>query len=136
MIAKSAVVNAGSNVTGSGTNYTLTTSFARIDFGTTDVEISLTAGTYLLIANVVINGDASGAGDDILVQFFDATGGASFGVNAEQRCSQNSDVFQLTLSTVFATASTKTVQLYAKNATSARGTIVSTQMRLSAVRLL
>lgn len=53
----SGVQNSFGSVIGRGTNYVLTTTYSAVDFGTTDPIVTLTgAGTYLLLANVLVDG--------------------------------------------------------------------------------
>lgn len=51
--AGTAATNANQQIAGSGTNYTVTASYAKVNFGTTDLEATLvTSGTYLFIAQL------------------------------------------------------------------------------------
>lgn len=54
-VVPSNLLGSHSSVYSSGTTYTLTTSTAKIDFGTTDPSITIpAAGTYLILANLKI----------------------------------------------------------------------------------
>lgn len=51
--AGAVATNTNSEVLGGTTDYTLTASYAKVDFGTNDLEVTLpTAGTYLIIVNI------------------------------------------------------------------------------------
>lgn len=51
--AGTAVTNQNSSVTGGPTDYVMTASYAKVDFGLNDLEVTLpTAGTYLVIAQI------------------------------------------------------------------------------------
>lgn len=122
--------------TGAGTDYTLTGSTARVDFGTTDVEVALPgAGTFLLIATVQLQADAAGAGDEVLVKLRNSTDGADVGVERRVTLSSNSGFVAVDLMETVTVAAGKTVQLWAHNATSARGKVLSTRTELKSIRL-
>lgn len=122
-------------VTGAGTNYTLTTSYARVDFGTTDPEIVLpTAGTYLIVGNFQFISDALSANDlhgGILRNSTDNTfigHGAAVSLGASfygyvQAC------FITTI------AASKTIQLWAANFSAARGVVDSINTSIRYIRL-
>jgi len=48
---------------GTGTDYTLTGSTARVDFGTTDAQVDIpNGGTYLILATIQFVGDVAAPG--------------------------------------------------------------------------
>lgn len=59
--AGAVATNSNAEVLGGGTNYTMTATYALVDFGGNDLEVVLpTAGTYLVLVNVVgINNSAA-----------------------------------------------------------------------------
>lgn len=130
------VHNRTSNIAGAGTNYTLTTSWARIDFGTTDADLTLpTAGTYLLIAQVQYTPDASGAADSARFTLHNATDTLDIGT---VRCASGVASAPCTvpiIETVTVTAASKVIRILAINDTANRGTITSTGTTLHYVRL-
>ncbi len=46
------VTNSNAQVTGGTTDYTMTASYAKVDFGTSDLEVTLDAGTYIFLVNL------------------------------------------------------------------------------------
>lgn len=128
--------NRTDGVVGAGTAYSLTGSTARVDFGTTDAEVVLpTAGTYLLLATVQIQGDALGASDEIRVKLRNSTDASDVGVerSVTTAVASSFDPIDL-LETVTVTAS-KTIQIFAFNTSSARGTIIAAKTAIRYVRL-
>jgi hypothetical protein len=65
--------NTNAEVLGGGTDYTMTASYAAVDFGAADLEVTLpTAGTYLILVNIVgINN--SGASREWDFKLYNAT---------------------------------------------------------------
>lgn len=60
--------------TGGTTDYTMTASYAKVDFGTTDLDVTLaTEGTYLFIVQVLAINDASGANRQWELKLFNST---------------------------------------------------------------
>jgi len=130
------VHNRSAQVTGSGTNYTLTNTTARIDFGTTDAEVSLpTAGTYLVLACVSFIGDAAGAGDSLRAKLRNSTDSTDVGAEKLVTMSTNSGREIIMLDEVVTITASKTIQIFGHNATSARGTVESTTTTIKYVRL-
>lgn len=128
-------------VIGAGTNYALTTTEARIDFGTTDPEIVLpTAGTYTLHGTVtfLFSSVASSIGDGVYCFFFNSTDVATVAGDISSWTNLSATtVNQLTVTgtAVISVSASKTIQLWARNATGARGVVVSTQTAIKYVRL-
>lgn len=129
--------NRGAEVIGSGSDYSLTTSHAFVDFGGTDAELNTlpTAGTYLLTATVQVDNGATAA-DDYYFKFYDATAAADIA---------NSEVKSLTgvansstpvrLFSIYTTAAAARIQIYGRNAAGARGSVDSIYTKISYVRL-
>lgn len=131
-------ITASSKVTGSGTDYTLGTgSSALVDFGTQDPEVALPgAGTFLILATVQIQADAGGAGDEVLVKLRQTTGTpADVGIERRVTMPANSALVPVDLVETVTVAAAETIQLWAYNATAARGTVISTKTELKVVRL-
>ena len=128
--------NRSSQVQGSGTDYTFTTSYAQVTFGSGGNTITLpTDGTYLVTAVVTI--DAGGtANDDYAVKLYNSTAAADVS-NSERQLSNlaASTRDQVTMQNVITVSTASTIQLHGKNITAARGTIDSEQTSLSYVRL-
>lgn len=123
---------------GSGSNFSVAgTAYARVDFGGTDPEIVLpTAGTWLISAVASIQNGAT-ANDVYSIKLFNSTD-ASDVANSEQTISSinASLIAPLVIINIPVTVTTgKTIQMYGRNATAARGTFISTATRLTAVRL-
>ena len=130
------VHNRTANMVGVGTDYTLTASMAKIDFGTTDNDITLpSAGTYLLIAQVAYIADSAGALDNVQLKLRNSTDSTDVGTTRSYAgFATISTLLQLT-ETVTVTAASKVIQIHAVNNTSARGVIDSVQTTLHYVRL-
>lgn len=128
--------NRTSNIVGAGTNYTLTTSWARIDFGTTDADLTLpTAGTYLLIAQVQYTPDASGASDSARFMLLNATDTLDIGTPRYGKGVASVPCTVVIIETVTVTAASKLIRIQAVNDTANRGVITSTGTTLHYVRL-
>ena len=128
--------NATAKVVGSGTDYSFGgTTYVRIDFGGTDPEIVLpTAGTYTLTVLVpVVNGAT--AVDAYSFKLYNSTDAADI-ADSEQTNSAlpASGQGQVVLIANITVTASKTIQLYGKNATAARGSVKSTQTLLRYVR--
>jgi len=120
---------------GSGTDYTLTGSYANVDFGTNHARAYIsTAGFYLVYACVQIVADASGAGDVIYAKLNSAGTVGDFGTVATIRCTANSSNERIVLVAVkYLTAGEIRIKAY--NATSARGTVTSTGTTIGIVKI-
>jgi hypothetical protein len=129
--------NRTAEVIGSGSDYSLTTSYALVDFGGTDVEFNTlpTAGTYLLTATVAVN-VGNTTGDDFSFKFYNATDAADV-ANSEQVFdgTGHSGILQLTLSTVVSATGPKRIQIYGKNGTANRGSVTAIYTKAIYVRL-
>lgn len=129
--------NRTSEVIGSGSDYSLTTTYALVDFGGTDVEFNTlpTSGTYLLTATVAVNVGAN-TGDDFAFKFYNATDAADV-ANSEQVFdgTGHSGILQLTLSTVISVTSGKRIQIYGKNGSGNRGSVSAIYTKAIYVRL-
>lgn len=136
-IAPIAANKSSAVVVGSGTDYTLTNSAARVDFGTTDIEASLpAAGTYLVTAILSIIEDAGGGGDDYDFKLYNSTAAAD--VTASQRSVTGpaaSKVAQVFLQSVVTVTAASTIQVYGVNNTAGRGTVDSAESTISYIRL-
>lgn len=128
--------NRTSEVDGTGTNYTLTASNAHTVFGTTSPDITLpTAGTYVIDAIVQVLADAAGAGDQIHANIYNATDSSGIGNAGIISCAGNSYYQQIHLRGVVTVTASKSIQIWAYNATSARGSIVSTGTSIRYTRM-
>jgi hypothetical protein len=130
------VHNRTEQVNGAGTNYTFTGTHALVDFGTTDPSISLpTAGTYNVRAILTVLADAAGAGDAIEAKLRNTTDGADVSQVMLSSCPLNSGHHQVVVEAVVTITAAKTIQLWARNATSARGVAVSTATNIRYARM-
>lgn len=128
------VHNRAAQVDGTGTSYNLTTSYAFVDFGTTDLQITLpTAGTYLIIYEAQAL-SAAFASDIIQTRLFNSTD--SVVVPSPQSAwtvpAALALFHSLNSSAIYTITASKTIQVQAKNNAAARGTIAATD--LSAIR--
>lgn len=130
------VHNRTEQVNGAGTDYTLTGTLALVDFGTTDPSISLpTAGTYQVKSVFSVQADGAGSGDTIEAKLRNTTDGVDISQVVLNTCHTNSGYIQVTVQAVVTITAAKTVQLWARNATAARGTVVSTTTSISYSRM-
>lgn len=130
------VVALTNNIVGAGSNYTLTTSWARIDFGTTDADLTLpTAGTYLLIAQVQYTPDASGAADSVRFTLHNATDTLDIGTVRRASGVASAPCTVPIMETVTVAAASKVIRILAINDTANRGTITSTGTTLHYIRI-
>jgi len=68
------VTNANAQIIGGATDFSLTGGFTKVDFGATDLEVTLDAGTYLLSVSLGIRGDAAaGAPHQVSAYIYDVT---------------------------------------------------------------
>lgn len=132
----SLVDNATGTVTGSGSDYSLTSSYAQITFGSSVTASLPTAGTYLLFGSVAVDEDASNANDAVSAKLYNSTDASDIS-GSEQTISSIPATKRDHLILIYPVTITgnKTIHLYGKNATAARGTIKSTETSLTWVRL-
>jgi hypothetical protein len=129
-------VTATLKTTGAGTNYTLTGASALVDFGTTDPAVSMPgAGTFLILATLQVQADAAGANDDCRFKLRNTTDGADVGFERQVTMPANSALLHVEIVETVTVAAAKTIQLWGYNATSARGTVISTKTEIKSVRL-
>lgn len=128
--------NRAAQVTGAGSNYTLTAATARVDFGTTDAEVVLpTAGTYLVQASVNFIGDAVGSGDGMRVKLRNSTDSTDVGAERPASMALALGRLNVVLDEVVTITASKTIQIFGHNATAARGSVDSTATTIKYVRL-
>src|SRR6185295_789609 len=96
------------------TDYTLTNAYAKIDFGTTDLEVSLPAGTYFIEANVGFRRTTADV-DEIFFKLRDTTNSADL-VGSERHIRGQSEFTAVNFSAVVTLAGTTTIQAWAYNA--------------------
>lgn len=128
--------NRGEQLFGSGSAYSLTTSYAEVTFGATFREVLPSAGTYLVQAVLAVDADATTGGDSILAKlrnFSDSTD-----ITSSERTITyvpNGKRGQLVLQNIVTVSASKDIRVQAKNTTLARGSIASTESSISYVRL-
>jgi hypothetical protein len=129
------VHNRASSQVGAGTDYSCTTSLAEVTFGTTNPSISLpTAGTYLLsVAFEIVTGGS--ANDDYAYELYNHTDTATIGISRTSTNFGANVTRSLNVSELVTITASKTVTFRAANLTGARGTITSTQTKISYIRL-
>jgi hypothetical protein len=121
---------------GSGTAYSFTNSYARIDYGTTDLQAALPeAGTFLVTGIIeVVNGATPS--DVYTCKLYDATNAAD--VTSSERKIDHlpaSKTGQMVLQNIITTTGAANIQVYGVNTTAARGTSVAANSSLSWVKL-
>lgn len=122
---------------GTGTDYTLTGSTARVDFGTTDAQVDIpNGGTYLILATIQFVGDAAGAGDELHAKIRNSTDAVDVGFESTTTMPSNNGFVTMVLERrhVNNLGAAQTLQIFAHNATSARGTITSTKTSIKFIR--
>jgi len=135
--ANNHVHNRAEQVTGSGGNFAFPDlAFNRVDFSGTDPQVALpTAGTYWVKAIVSVLA-GSQAVDSFSFKFYNSTDAADIS-DSTRTCSNGTEnqTFQVILENVVTVTAGKTIQLYGRNATAARGSTISTETSISYVRL-
>lgn len=121
-------------------NYSLTTSYALVDLGAVNLEVSLDAGTYLFNVELGLVGDASSVNDEVLFRLYNSTDGSVIltgSTSATKTTLPNStdQVVNVHFSRIFTLAATKTIQVQAQNSDAARGQISLSYSRLNYVKL-
>jgi len=119
-----------------GTDYTLTSSTAAVDFGTTDPTFTApTAGTYFIWADVGIEAGGTGA-DTYQAKLRNTTAGSDLTANDQKITNLGASEFgSMKLICTATLAASDVVALYAHNNTAARGTVNSARTRIGYVRL-
>lgn len=130
------IPNIGSQVTGDGTDYTLTTTLARVDFGTTDPEVILpTPGTYIVFALGLYGADAAGATDICLLRLRNSTDSVFVGALNDGMGAITFGLDSIFVSCVLTITESKTIQLWAVNSSAARGTLLASGTQISFIRI-
>jgi len=128
-----------SQVTGAGTEYTLTGSYARVDFGTTDAQVTLsTAGTYLVTAIIGIANDSIySISAAVHFKFYNSTDSADVS-NSERKQNIQAAVAngQIVLQNLITVNGSKTIQIYGTSPTaSADVDVIAAETSISFVKL-
>lgn len=125
--------------TGGTTDYTMTASYAKVDFGTTDLDVTLaTAGTYLFIVQILAVNNGSGANRPWDLKLFNSTTATDVtdsetSVRAIESPIPQTFVF---VARVVTSADNEVIQLYAQsNSAAATQTIFFDQSRIMWVQL-
>lgn len=136
--AGTAATNINSEVVGGGTDYTMTAVYSKVDFGVSDIEVTLpTVGTYLIMVNISgINN--SGATREWDFKLFNATTSADVPNSEVPRSVVVSTLpTQITLFSIVTTASiTNLIQVYAAtNNAAVTQTLLFTWSKIAFVKL-
>lgn len=121
---------------GVGTDYTLTNTLAQVNFGTTNATVTLpTAGTYLVEAQVsFITGTT--AGDEYQAKLRNTTDSTDIGAVRKYTGPTAAALKQtIFLSEIVTVTASKAVQIFAQNATAARGSIEAVTTVMKYIRL-
>lgn len=137
--AGSTATNSNAVVTGGTTDYSLTAAYAKVDFGTNDMEVIVaTPGTYLFVVSILAINDTTGANRPWDLKLFNANTATDI-PNSETtiRVTESPLSQTFVLSTlVTTTVANHTIQLYARsNSAAATQTIFFSQSRMIWVRL-
>lgn len=128
--------NSNALVVGGTTDYTFTGAYAKIDFGTTDLEATLTTpGTYLFICQIVMT--TSGGGTDTFgLKLFNSTLAADVANSEKTFEVESGDRDLMTIVTLVTTSTpSEVIQIYGVNNTAARGTAFYAESNMIYVRL-
>lgn len=130
------IFNRGEQSIGSGSDYTLTGSYAEAAFGSGVVLSLPSAGTYEVSGIVTVDEDGANANDSISVKLYNTTDAADL-TGSEKTISYlpAAKRGQVSLKSIITITAAKTIKLYAKNGTAARGSVDSDQTSLYYVRL-
>lgn len=125
-------------VIGSGTDYSITTTYGLVNFGGTDPEFNTlpTAGTYLIMAQIDITAGATPT-DTYYFKLHDATAVSDL-PNSEVRASvlDSGEITTLNITSIYTpVSSTARIQLWGQNDSGNRGTVTSTRTKIRYVRL-
>jgi hypothetical protein len=129
--------NRAAETIGSGSAYTLTGSYALLNFGSTPLTISLpTAGTYRIAGIVCYTESGAGGGDQVYFHFYNSTDAAT--ISGSERSIGDvaaSHTSQIVLENIVTVTGSKTIQVRGYNATSARGSTIAGLSSLNYIRL-
>lgn len=134
--ANNRVHNRAEEVNGSGSDYTLTASYARVDFGGTDPQVTLpTAGTYIVKGIVSLETGAVAA-DQYYFKLYNSTDAADI-ANSEAHSQPDATAAhaQVIIESIVTVTGSKTLQIYGKNDSAARGSVESIHTKLIYIRL-
>jgi hypothetical protein len=129
--------NLSATSTGSGSDYNLTASYANAAFGVSVSLVLPSAGTYSVFGTVTVDEDVGNANDSISAKIFNATDSSDVaGSERTISCIPAGKRGEIVLFAPTLTVSSgKTLQVFVKNSTAARGSVASAQTSLSYVRL-
>lgn len=127
------VHNRAAQVTGSGTDYTLTNATAHVVFTSSADIILPTAGTYMVQAFVSILGTTDA--DEVHAKLRNSTDATDIGAEKLATIPNTNGRVNFVLMEIVTVAATKTVQIFAHNATAARGTVESIRTNIKYIRL-
>jgi len=123
-----------SSVTGSGTNYSLTQTSARVDFGQGDTDVLLPgAGTYEVTAMVQIVGTTSG--DEVRAKLRNTTNNIDITVEPMANVPATNAKVYFYLSNVTTVTGSVSASIFARNVTAARGVVSSSLTSIKYIRL-
>lgn len=127
--------DAASAVEAAGSSYAFTTSMALLDFGTTDPSIALpSAGTYLIFGSVAWS---PGVNDNDVFEFKfrNSTDGADVGLVHAMSHLMSGEIGAHSMMALTTVSGAKTIQLWGRNSTAARGTADSAGTFIGYIRL-
>ena len=128
------VHNRGAETNASGANAALPNATAVTDFGGTEAAITLpSAGTYLVTVLTAVTGAT--AADVIHAKIRNSTAAADIANSATSIAVANTGAHQIVLTSVLTVTSGDLLELWAHNATAARGELVATSTKILYVRL-
>jgi hypothetical protein len=134
------VTNSSSAIALDGGSFAMTNAMQTIvtQGGTDSPELSLGAGTWLIIGWVSIVNGAT-AGDGYQAEFYNVTDAAIVGVNTASPRQVNaaaiSQIFGIPLMEVITLAATKTIGIRARNIAASRGSVSAGRTNIAAIRL-
>lgn len=124
-------------IIGSSTNYLLTGTMARVDFGSGDPQVTITAGKWLVTAILSIGGQANTTG--VVFKFYNSTDSTDIANSFRSTQSIAGQVDQGFAQNIINVSGTKTIQLYAQASPDLGGllnpSLVSTNTTITAINL-
>lgn len=126
--------NRGGEVVGSGSDYSLTATYQMLDFGGKDPEFNTlpTEGTYLITASIVYTTTSSGY--QVACKLYNATAAADI-PNSEVLVGTTGQRSQIVLQSIVTTATPSRIQLWGRAPAGGTISVVSTQTKMTYVRL-
>lgn len=134
--AGAAATNTNAQDTGGTTDHTLTVGYAKIDFGTDDLEVTLlAAGTYLLMADLEITVGGLSNTDAGQFKLYNSTQGADVAGSEINFSIISARTVQVNLKAIATVAANDVIQVWGQNIDAARGDVKYANSKLIYIKL-